>query len=336
MDDSTIEAAKDRLRIPLVWRLCGFEGKPSLCCRSPFREDRNPSFSVYDDGLRWKDFASGEAGDAIDFLSKARGIENREAVREFLALADARHSIGCDASDSYRTKQNDKPRPELSRFHAGSTAEIEAVAQSRGIDPRAVSLAQDMGCLLFGPVFGYESWILTDLSGRCAEARRIDRLPYPADSIKGMRKAHTLRGSQKSWPVGCLISSRYRDPDRAIALCEGGPDFLAALHFALRAGRDDIQPIAVLGRSQCIHGFHPDSLELFRDRRVRIFPHADADRDGVTRALFWAGHLQNLNCHVSLFRLEGLSKADGTQVNDLNDLVELHPTLTNEIEGIFP
>ena len=116
MDDSTIEAAKDRLRIPLVWRLCGFEGKPSLCCRSPFREDRNPSFSVYDDGLRWKDFASGEAGDAIDFLGKARGIENREAVREFLALADARHSIGCDASVSYRPKQNDEPRPELSRF----------------------------------------------------------------------------------------------------------------------------------------------------------------------------------------------------------------------------
>lgn len=96
------------------------------------------------------------------------------------------------------------------------------------------------------------------------------------------------------------------------------------------------QPIAVLGRSQCIHGFHPDSIELFRDRRVRIFPHADADRDGVARALFWARHLEKLNCQVDLFRLEGLTKADGTPIKDLNDLVELHPAQAFELEGLFP
>jgi hypothetical protein len=336
MDNAAIKASKESLRIPELWRLCGFEGNPSACCQSPFREDRKPSFSVYADGLRWKDFASGEEGDAIDFLGKARGIENRQAIREFLALAGARESTYCTSPVSYLSKQSEERRPDLSRFHFGSATEIEAVAQSRGVDPRAVSLAQEMGCLLFGSVYRLPSWILTDVSGRCAEARRIDRQPYPADITKRERKAHALIGSPKSWPVGCLISSQYRNHGNTIALVEGGPDYLAILHLALRAGRVDIQPVAVLGRSQCIHGFHPDSVELFRRRRIRIFPHADTDGNGVARALFWARHLENLNCQVDLFRLEGLTKTDGAPIKDLNDLVELHPSQANELEGIFP
>ena len=327
--------AKERLRIAEFWRLCGFEGNPSACCQSPFREDRKPSFSVYADGLRWKDFSSGEEGDAIDFLGKARGIENRQAIREFLALADVRGSI-CRPVPKPLFNRSEERRPDLSRFRLGSMTEIEAVAQSRGVDPRAVSLAQEMGCLLFGSVHGLPSWILTDVSGRCAEARRIDRQPYPADLTKGERKAHTLCGSQKSWPVGCLISSQYRNHGNTIALVEGGPDFLAVLHLALRASRVDIQPVAVLGRSQCIHGFHPDSVELFRRHRVRLFPHADTDGYGVARALVWARDLEALNCDVDLFRLEGLTKSDGTPIKDLNDLVELHPSQANELEELLP
>jgi CHC2 zinc finger len=332
----SIEIAKERLRIPELWRLCGFEGKPSPCCHSPFREDRKPSFSVYADGRRWKDFASGEEGDVIDFLGKARGIENARAIREFLALALERTSICPADAPSYIPSQSKERRPKLSRFCCGQVAEIKAVAQSRGLDSCAVSLAQEMGCLLFGSVFGYESWILTDVSGRCAEARRIDREPYPADSTKDERKAHTLAGSQKSWPVGCLVSSQYRNVRHPIALCEGGPDLLAVLHFVLRSGRQDIQPVAILGRSQCIHGFHPNSVELLRERRVRIFPHADTDGQGIARALAWAQHLENLNCQVDFFRLEGLTKTDATPIKDLNDLVELHPAQANELEGLFP
>jgi hypothetical protein len=335
MDKISIEIAKERLRIAELWRLCGFEGNPSACCQSPFREDRKASFSVYADGLRWKDFASGEEGDAIDFLGKARGIENRQAIREFLALADVRGSICHAVPKSLFTGRKER-RPDLSRFRLGSITEIETVAKSRGIDPRAVCLAQEMGCLLFGSVYGLPSWILTDVSRRCAEARRIDRQPYPADTTKAERKAHALIGSPKSWPVGCLISSQYRNAGNTIALVEGGPDYLAILHLALRAGRVDIQPVAVLGRSQCVHGFHPDSVELFRRHRVRIFPHADTDGDGIARALVWARHLENLNCQVDLFRLEGLTKADGSPIKDLNDLVELEPTQAHELEGLFP
>ena len=42
------ESAKERLTIPELWRLLNLPGNPGRSCRSPFREDRNPSFSVYD------------------------------------------------------------------------------------------------------------------------------------------------------------------------------------------------------------------------------------------------------------------------------------------------
>jgi hypothetical protein len=60
---SPLEAAKEQLSIPALWQLLNLPGKPARSCRSPFREDRNPSFSIYDGGRKWKDHATGEGGE---------------------------------------------------------------------------------------------------------------------------------------------------------------------------------------------------------------------------------------------------------------------------------
>jgi len=86
----TISEAKDRLTIPTLWRLLRLNDEPPAkdgVYRSPFREERNPSFSIFANGTRFKDHATGESGDAITFYAMARGIGNREAVKEFLTLA---------------------------------------------------------------------------------------------------------------------------------------------------------------------------------------------------------------------------------------------------------
>lgn len=86
----TITEAKDRLPIPTLWRILNLVGDPPAkdgVYRSPFREERNPSFSIFANGTRFKDHATGESGDAITFYAMARGIENRDAVKEFLNLA---------------------------------------------------------------------------------------------------------------------------------------------------------------------------------------------------------------------------------------------------------
>src|SRR5262245_45501780 len=87
VNTDALAEAKQRLRIRTLCRMLGLPGEPARSCRSPFREDQNPSFSVFDDGLRFKDFATDESGDAVDFLARARGGSIGEAIRELKRLA---------------------------------------------------------------------------------------------------------------------------------------------------------------------------------------------------------------------------------------------------------
>lgn len=49
------------------------------CC--PFHSEKNPSFSVKESDGIFKCFSCGESGDAIDFVSKIKGIESLDAVK---------------------------------------------------------------------------------------------------------------------------------------------------------------------------------------------------------------------------------------------------------------
>jgi hypothetical protein len=335
-----IAQAKERLSIPELLRRLGHPIVKAGSCHVPWREDRKPSGSIYDDGERFKDFGTGEDFDAIDVLQKMTGRSRPDAIDTFLRMAGNITVSDYSANVLPRKASGFGFRPNLSAFDTGSPNDIEKVAISRKIDAKAVALAIDMGCLLFGRVCGRPSWILTDISGRCAEARRIDGKLFPAFRAKGLelgeRKAHTIRGSQKNWPVGILPALGYRNKFNVVALIEGGPDFLAALHFALSQNRTNIQPVAILGRGQAKHGFHPDSLELLRGRRIRIFPHHDSDNGGLGKAVVWARQLEALGCEVDLFRLDNLEKADGSPIKDLNDAIEIAPDQVHELEELFP
>ncbi len=79
--------AKQRLRIPELWTLLHLPGTPAKSCHVPWREDKNPSGSVYADGLRFHDHATDEDFDAIDFLARACGRSLADAIAEFKRLA---------------------------------------------------------------------------------------------------------------------------------------------------------------------------------------------------------------------------------------------------------
>ncbi|MGB7769453.1 MAG: hypothetical protein WBN22_11450 [Verrucomicrobiia bacterium] len=81
-----LTSLKDCYRIHHAWRDLGLPGEPGKICRSPFpaehkNGDANPSFSIYDDGRRAKDFATAEHFDVFDFVRKARGCDMAEAVQ---------------------------------------------------------------------------------------------------------------------------------------------------------------------------------------------------------------------------------------------------------------
>ena len=82
-----VEEVKKHLTITDIWVLMGLPGRPAKSCKSPFRDDHNPSFSVFDNGQRWKDHATGEGGDVIEFLAKALKMSPREAFKEYIHLA---------------------------------------------------------------------------------------------------------------------------------------------------------------------------------------------------------------------------------------------------------
>ncbi|MDZ4289148.1 MAG: hypothetical protein U0984_14375 [Prosthecobacter sp.] len=322
---------KQRLLIPEVWQRLGLPGRPAPSCRSPFRADTSPSFSLYAQGRRWKDFASGDGGDAIDFIARACGIALEEATRRFLAMAGVVLPLPLT-----RTPKADKAVLTLPRTHRGTPAEIAAIAHSRRLLPEAVSLAQSMQTLWLGDSCGFPCWILTDAARKIAEARRVDGRPFPPIGTLGERKAHTLKGSCKAWPVGVAVLKRLPHV-RAIMLVEGGPDYLAALHFCLAKDVYDLLPIAMLGRGAG-NRLDPLALKLLSKRRVRIYPHADADGGGLTSARIWAAQLHAAGCDVDLFSFEVLARSEGPPIKDLNDAARIQPTPTQQpqLDALLP
>jgi len=73
---------KSRYTVLDVWRMLMPQSAAMKdgVYHSPFRDDRNPSFSISQQGRKWKDFSSDEGGDCIDFYQRATGCTLPEAM----------------------------------------------------------------------------------------------------------------------------------------------------------------------------------------------------------------------------------------------------------------
>jgi len=83
--------AKQRLPLSVLMAQLGFGDRAKKSARCPFHEDSSASFSLYvgdDREERWKCFAGCGQGDVIDFFAKHRGLNNADACREYIRLAD--------------------------------------------------------------------------------------------------------------------------------------------------------------------------------------------------------------------------------------------------------
>lgn len=260
----------------------------------------------------------GEGGTVLDLHARRHGLS--DFYRSVVGVAEVL-GIGPDMIRPRPiVRRTPKPRPKkevkFPVLDGGTPGEIEALAVLRYFSKEAVQRAVDLGSLRFGHVCGERSWILTDASRKIAEARRLDGEFYE-DNL-GRRKSHTLAGSSKSWPVGLQLTDEMPAPDKKIVLVEGGPDYLAAIDFTVRFDRDDVHPVAMLGKA----AISPDAIKILSGRRVRIFPHQDPDDGGMEAAIKWHKQLVTAGCQVDGFSFDGLTKIDWTAVTDLNDLLE--------------
>jgi hypothetical protein len=322
--------AKERVRIPDVWRHFNFPGEPKASCRSPFREDHKPSFSVSADGALFHDFATGEGGDAVDFFQRASGLSRAEACRKFIELAGGHFTRTPYAAREHPSNPEVKPKPVFPDFHKGTPADFTQLARLRHIGREGLEFASERGLLWFATLKDCPAWLITDSARVNAQARRMDGQLWEHIGAK----AWTLPRSWANWPIGI----KEARPFPAIALCEGGPDFLAAHYLALweqasHPTKQDVRcvPVAMLGASQRIH---EAALPMFAGKQVRIFAHADDE--GRAAAERWARQLETVGVEVDAFNFAGLQQVDGEPVKDLNDALAMNSAGLNEAERILP
>jgi hypothetical protein len=292
-------------------------GDPGSPCRSPFREDHSPSFSVCYEGRGWIDHATKESGDAVDFLAKIKGISKPGAYVELLRMVDG---TAGKVEESPRRPAPPKKREDLKLWGVGicSDADLEKISAARSIPIEGLRLAADRR-LLFSYEDPYQGrcWLISDDSRHSASYRRLDgkrfRFREPEEGKKEGPKSRNWKGSENNWPIGIAQSNGFP----AIALCEGGPDFLAAFALAHAGAVESlVAPVCLGGAARSIH---EEALPMFRGKRVRIF--ADADESGQAALQRWAEQLQEVQAEGDAFDFTGLIKCDGSPVKDLNDFL---------------
>jgi hypothetical protein len=295
-----LDRAKQAVGIADLWRRLGLPGEPKSSCRSPFREDKHPSFSISADGRLWRDHATGEGGDGVMFIQRAAGCTNAEAIARLVDIA------GTATTPPPRPKAREK-KLTLPPLHDPKIVDLADLQHLRGWPLFAgIEVARKRGlfhiCHKADNGVQRRAWLLTDSARRAAQVRRMDGSPWDWCSAK----AWTLAGSDGGWPVGCAdIGERP-----LVAFCEGSPDMLAALTLAfLHDLHDRLAVCFMAGASADISG---DALLHFRGKRVRIFEHGDVA--GAKAGPRWAAQLREAGATVDGLRLPAPFK-------DLSDLL---------------
>lgn len=305
---------KEAYRIPAAWRDLGLPGEPGKICRSPFpgehkNGDANPSFSVFDHDQRWRDFATAESGTVIDLVIKARSCTVAEAIR-FIEdrLGIPRPARKPAAGHGFNSK--------IPVLRQGSNAELRELAERRGFGMDALKLAHQRGFLFFSSMWGLSAWCITDARRELFEFRRVDCEKWPEYGRLPARKCHCM-GAGKRWPIGTIESA----PFGKVAMMEGAPDFLAAIHFLLIEGKEKtVAPVGILGASN--HVLAPEALAHFKGKAICLYPHVD--EVGMAAARAWALQLKEAGAaRVTAFDLSGIVMVDGTAGKDLADVARI-------------
>lgn len=301
--------ARHQLTITDAWVALGLPGSPKPSCRSPFRDERSPSFSIFDDGKGWKDHGSGEGGDVVEFIRHAIDGDHKD-VRNWLA---ARLTPGAATSTTPKPSATIKQINWPSKLTEGDRATLKAFAASRGLTFPAVYVMTKAGILRFTIIHGNECFVITDASGRCAEIRRMD------GKLFGDKKQYKLAGVNKQWLPG-LDLLRTAPKFTAVIITEGATDLLSACDLYSRyrrefGGKNSWQPAALLG-AEC-KTLHPEAAQLIRGRHVRLVP--DADPAGDKMADHWTALLRKVGCSVDVVNLP-----PGTDLTD--NLNSISPT----------
>ncbi len=301
MTGANLAHALQVLTVPDCWRRLGLPGNPGRSCRSPFREDKHPSFSVSENGKTWFDHAAGEGGGVVDFVMRARNCSKAEAAQwcvDQVALPVG-HSPAIPTAPR-PTPQPPKPRPgrmdaETARVwregidHLSGNAELCAGIDSwRGYRPGTVATLAEGGVMGAPLVYG---------------RRTIAFVVADRDAVElGFHARHCPRdGERARWsfhPTGTpslpfVLGGGFAPYARRVLVTEGQWDVIAAASALGWLAHDTSwdEHTVFLG-ARGVGGFSSVSSEWLHviPESAEWFLYRDADKAGES----WKGYAEQL------------------------------------------
>jgi len=277
--------------------------------RCPIHRERNgASFVVWSDA-HWSCFGKcSRGGDVIDLERALGGGSVGEAVERLTGRIP--QFVPPPEEPRKITKKNGASWNWSSALRHGNENELATLASDREIDVGGCRLAQARGLLRFLDHREGVAWVVTDSIRENAVARLLGGRLWANGA-----KAKNLPDSRAKRPIGIFETIGFEN----VTIVEGGPDALAAFHFALKAGTEDI--VGVVCMTSANAEFSAGDLARLRGKSVRLFPHAD--EKGRAGGLRWLAQLRPVAIHLDVADFSGLIKSNGDRAKDLNDLTSL-------------
>lgn len=293
-----IEAIKDCLRIADAWVKLNTPGEPKSICRSPFREDRSPSFSIHPDGKLWHDHGTGDGGDVIDFVARAQDIERGPAIKACAEMAGVSGGgEGRRDSPSSRTSRtepvnrpqrqpDEKEQAKLrgwadikATFRVPTPAEIDQIAPSRGVSPDPVLWMANDGMLRVGERNGKPVFAI--VAGDFVQIRPMTGKTFWDGGPKTLSLSEDIPSFIFSRNSGPTLP-----PGTRVMIAEGPIEFLSMMEAEARADNyrreffpdSDYHPVHFAVAYNANSRLTPDDIDRLKGRRIRIIP--DADKAG--------------------------------------------------------
>ena len=178
-DPSPIDVIRSQLSIHWVWEHLQLPGRPGKNCKSPFRQEKKASFTIYkvvDGSDRFWDHVTGEGGDVTDFWCKARDCDIKTAIAE---LQEFLRGASRPLETSVRPQEKRAGILWPPTIRDATAADCRALGKLRGLRADPFWLGHTLGTLRVAEMYGQPSWVLTDCAGICGEGRRMDGKLYP-------------------------------------------------------------------------------------------------------------------------------------------------------------
>ena len=288
------QPSRDRLKVADVLLHYGKDLSQSRLglIRSPFRDERTPSFHILANGYAWKDFGDGSGGGVIDLVMRLENCSRETAIGRLRQIRE--QGTMFTAIPPRRERLPLERRPALSVYSSGPvrSGELIEYAASRGISRE---------------IFSAYCCEVTMRSGR----RFYPYIGFPNSDGGYVLRSHQGKRCTSAFPTfisteGVLCSS---PSSGRVAVFEGFFDFLSLLQLCGRTVPDcDVCVLnSVTNLDKALpfilsHGYvetYLDNDEAGRKATERI-------RAGV---LARTGRMDDMACHYSGF-------------NDVNDYLK--------------